>query len=110
MRWQSLCEEHGWLGVSGNKMRGQEKTRLNWPGHGRDSNATQGIWPIRETRREASPRVINGLWSVSVIHSMCWSLNNVPCDTSALAYATRFKECCYLLSDHKTKGTRILWG
>lgn len=28
MRWQSLCEEHGWLGVSGNKMRGQEKTRL----------------------------------------------------------------------------------
>ena len=57
---------------------------------------------LAETRREASPRVMNGLWSVSVIHAMCWSLNNVPSDTSYLAYATRFKECGYLLSDHKT--------
>lgn len=91
-------------GISGNKTRGQEKMKLGKeelarPRVGRKCHAGD---LAHSRNRETSPQVTNGLWSVSVIHAVCWSLNNVPCDMSSLAYAASFKECCYLLSDHKT--------
>lgn len=87
---------------SGNKMRGQEKAEPCSRGIGQATGGTpapRSIWPKQEGGFLSGD---NGALVSFCNYAMCWSPNNVSCDKFYLAYATRFKECCYLLSDHKT--------